>query len=77
MGNVWKAIPERTGWILSMTMQKQSTGVSSLTNSSTVESLEKSAGNSFLVASRIADITKPIKNEVATATTSENLAVLG
>ena len=60
-----------------MTMQIANIGVSSSTSVSTLVSDENKDGYSFRVAIRIAERTRPIKNEVTTATTNENLAVLG
>ena len=58
-------------------MQKANIGVSSSTSVSTLVSDENKDGYSFRVAIRIAERKRPIKNEVTTATTNENLAVLG
>ena len=58
-------------------MQRANTGVSSLTRVSTLASLENKDGYMFRVRIRMTEIIKPIKNEVITATTNENLAVLG
>lgn len=60
-----------------MTMQRANIGVSSLTSDSTLVSLENKDGYSFRDKIRISERTRPIKNEVTTATTNENLAVLG
>ena len=70
-------LPDKTGWKLSMIMQNASSGVSFLTRVSTSVSFEKSDGYSLRVMIRKSDKTRPIKNEVETATTSENFAVLG
>ena len=58
-------------------MQRASIGVSCLTRVSTLASLENKDGYRFRVRIRMTEMITPIKNEVITATTNENLAVLG
>jgi hypothetical protein len=60
-----------------MIMHRTSIIVSSFTRASTLVSLENRDGYMFRVIMRTSEMRTPIKNEVATATTSENLAVLG
>ena len=71
------ATPERTGCTLLMTMQKANMGVSSTTSSCTCESFENKEGYCSRKMIRTSDIKRPIRNEVITATTSENFAALG
>lgn len=60
-----------------MTMHVANNGVSCLTTVSTSASLENREGYSFLERMRMSERTTPITHEVITATTNENLAVLG
>lgn len=60
-----------------MTMESASIGVSSLTRMMTSSSPTKNDGYWFLKMSSTVDTMTPISVDVITATTSENLAVLG
>lgn len=70
-------LPERTGWTLLMTTQKANKGVRSLTRSFTSVSFENREGYASRKMIKTRASKSPIRIEVTTATTRENLAVLG